>query len=320
MSDIFKERRVMRNLITHDGQFHADEVLATSLLLKIFPDAKIIRTRDAALIDDADPDDIVYDVGGVFDADANRFDHHQPGAPRRSDGAPLSAFGLIWDHFAEDYLRRIGIAEDSLAGVAGAIEASLVRGIDLLDNGALDPSTLGFAAGLTLPSLIADLNPSFDAEAPDAEAEAFETAVRLAGSALAARARHEASRLRARREVLDQVRARGDGRILELARGAPYRGALTEAGADDILFVVHPRKNDWVLAAVSRNEEGYERRRDLPEAWAGLEGRALAEATGVPDAIFCHRARFLAVAGSRDGALRLAELALQPEPSETPSL
>jgi uncharacterized UPF0160 family protein len=310
----------MRRLITHDGQFHADEVLATSLLLTIFPDAKIVRTRDGDLIRGAAPEDVVYDVGGTFDANGNRFDHHQPGAPRRPDGAPLSAFGLIWAHFSEDYLRRIGIAENSLAGVSEAIDASLVRGIDLLDNGALDPSTLGPAAEITLPSLIADLNPAFDAEAPEAETEAFEAAVRLAGSALAARARQEESRLRARREVLDQVRAQGEGPVLELARGMPYRRALTEAGADEILFVIHPRKSDWVVAAVSRDERGYERRLDLPEAWAGLEGRALAEATGVDDAIFCHRGRFLAVAGSREGAMSLARMALQPDLSAAASL
>lgn len=62
----------------------------------------------------------------------------------------------------------------------------------------------------------------------------------------------------------------------------------------------------------------YARRRDLPAAWAGLEGEALAAVTGVPDAVFCHRARFMAVAGSRVGALRMAELALEPEPDPDP--
>jgi len=36
----------------------------------------------------------------------------------------------------------------------------------------------------------------------------------------------------------------------------------------------------------------------------------LAKVTGVPDATFCHNGRFLAVAKSKEGALKLAEIAL----------
>jgi uncharacterized UPF0160 family protein len=309
----------MRRLITHDGAFHADEVLATALLSSLFPGSQVIRTRDPGLIRAPSPDTIIYDVGGTYDPDLNLFDHHQKDAPTREDGSPYSAFGLVWARYGRDYLLEIGVDPELADGVHASVDRSLVLGIDLLDNGALDPSGLGPAAGLTLPSLIHDLHPAHDAP-EGAEQAWFEVAVRMATGVLASRAKGAEASLRARREVLDAIEAAGDGPVLELARGTPFNGAIREAGADHLLFVVHPRKTDWVVSCVSLEPGSYARRRDLPEAWAGFEGEALAEVTGVPDAVFCHRARFLAVAGSREGAMRLAELALsEPDPDPEPA-
>ena len=42
-----------------------------------------------------DSADIVIDVGGQYDPDAGRFDHHQRGgAGERENGIPYSSFGL----------------------------------------------------------------------------------------------------------------------------------------------------------------------------------------------------------------------------------
>lgn len=50
-------------LITHDGTSHYDEILATAVHQKIYPDSKLIRTRDHNTIETGD---IVYDAGRVF--------------------------------------------------------------------------------------------------------------------------------------------------------------------------------------------------------------------------------------------------------------
>lgn len=52
----------------------------------------------------------------------------------------------------------------------------------------------------------------------------------------------------------------------------------------------------------------------LPEAWAGLRDEALALVSGVEDAIFCHRARFIASALSLEGAQKMVALALESAP------
>ena len=61
---------------THDGKFHCDEVLACALLklLPDYSDATVKRTRDQVILDTCD---IVVDVGGVFNPNIHRYDHHQ---------------------------------------------------------------------------------------------------------------------------------------------------------------------------------------------------------------------------------------------------
>ena len=78
-------------LVTHSGGFHADELLSTVILTRLFAQAQIVRSRDEAWITPAE-DRIIYDVGRAYDTDARIFDHHQRGAPLRDDGQPFSSF------------------------------------------------------------------------------------------------------------------------------------------------------------------------------------------------------------------------------------
>jgi uncharacterized UPF0160 family protein len=64
------------------------------------------------------------------------------------------------------------------------------------------------------------------------------------------------------------------------------------------------------MQAVPRDLGTFENRRDLPATWAGLSGEQLAAVTGVPDAVFCHSARFYVSAASREGIAELARRAL----------
>ncbi|CAG2120178.1 unnamed protein product, partial [Medioppia subpectinata] len=61
---------------THDGIFHCDEILACFLLKQLsqYSNAQIIRTRDESVLKELD---VVVDVGGVYDANRHRYDHHQ---------------------------------------------------------------------------------------------------------------------------------------------------------------------------------------------------------------------------------------------------
>ncbi|MFY1710206.1 MYG1 family protein [Tritonibacter mobilis] len=298
------------HLVTHSGGFHADELLSTVILSRLYPDAELVRTRDKSWITPAEGR-IIYDVGGEFDAGAGIFDHHQRPNPLRPNGQPYSSFGLIWAEFGRDYLRAQAVPEKDLEQVHAAFDEDFVRPVDLLDNGAVDTAEAGpLFAGLTLPVLLESLKPVFDDRSEGADDTAFHAALTVARAIVEARIRHKAAKLRAADVVLTAIKDAGTGRVLELPMGMPFRGAVERAGADHLLFVVHPRNSDWALTTIRTGDDTFETRADLPAAWAGLTDAALEQASGVEGAKFCHNARFLAIADSRDAILKLAELAV----------
>ena len=295
-------------LVTHSGGFHADEVLSSVILTRLFPQARLIRSRAPEWITPG-ADRIVYDVGGAYDALKGIFDHHQRGAPLREDGQPYSSFGLIWKHYGRDYLVATGVPEAHVEALHTSFDLAFVLPIDLTDNGALSPS--GPLAGLTLPALLETLKPVFDDTDPDADDRKFQDAVAIARSFVEAKIAQSAAKLRAEALVLQAIERTGQGRVLELPTGMPFRPAIVKAGADHLLFVVHPREKDWCVTGIRRGDEGFELRADLPVAWAGLTNDDLEAVCGVKGATFCHNGRFVAAAKTREAALAMADLAVQ---------
>ena len=135
-------------IATHNGNFHADDVFSIAALKNIFPSIKLIRTRDLEVINKAD---LVIDVGGIYDADAGRFDHHQRGgAGQRENGIPYSSFGLIWQKYG------VEICEGN-EEVAKSIDSGLVSTIDAIDCGHVE----GVAQGISLSQTISMFNPTW---------------------------------------------------------------------------------------------------------------------------------------------------------------
>ncbi|MEP2707607.1 MAG: MYG1 family protein [Roseibium sp.] len=298
------------HLVTHSGGFHADELLSSVVLTQLFPQAELKRTRDRQWLAPA-ADKIIYDVGGNFDAEAQIFDHHQRPGPLREDGQPFSSFGLIWAHYGRDYLAAMDVPEQDIEDIHLAIDTKFVLPIDLQDNGVIDPSTAGQMSNLTLPALIGSLKPVFDDTSPTAYDDAFLEALPIARSFVEASVRERAAKARAQSIVQEAISEAGASPILELPMGMPYGAALDKAKADHILFVVNPRGDDWTLNGIKLSNDTFEQRADLPAEWAGLTDAALEEASGVKGAKFCHNARFIAVANSREAILTMAEKAVK---------
>lgn len=298
-------------LVTHSGGFHADELLSSVILTRLFPEAKIVRSRAPEWITPGS-DRIIYDVGGAYDAEKQIFDHHQRGAPLREDEAPYSSFGLIWKHYGRDYLAAMSIPEAHVDALHASFDKSFVMPIDLMDNGALSPSSAGPLAGLTLSSLLETLKPNFDDKDDGADDRAFHAALAIARAFVEAGIGKRAAKLRAETLVLEAIEKTGEGRILELPMGMPFRPAIIKAGADHLLFVVHPRDGkDWCVTGIRKADDGFELRADLPKSWAGLTNGDLEAASGVKGATFCHNGRFIAAATSREAALEMAEIAVR---------
>ncbi|MBP0482203.1 MYG1 family protein [Sagittula salina] len=297
------------HLVTHSGGFHADELLSSVILTHLFPQATLLRSRDPAWTNPA-PGRIVYDVGRLYDVDQKIFDHHQKQSPLRPDGHPYSSFGLIWHHFGRDYLRALAVPEADVDSIHEGFDRSFVLPVDLMDNGALEPSVAGPLAALTLPVLLETLKPTFDDRSDAADDAAFAQALTVARTFVEATVRGKAARHRAEAVVLKAIEAAGNSPILELPSGMPFRAAIDKAHADHLLFIIHPRDGDWALSTIRKGADTFESRADLPKAWAGLTDGPLESACGVEGAKFCHNARFIAVAHTREAILAMAEKAV----------
>lgn len=130
------------HLVTHSGGFHADELLSSVILSRLFPEAEMIRSRDKAWITPG-AGRIIYDVGGQFDAGERIFDHHQRPNPLRENGQPYSSFGLIWAQYGRDYLRAMDVPDHDIEAIHDSFDRGFVLPVDLLDNGAANASEAG---------------------------------------------------------------------------------------------------------------------------------------------------------------------------------
>ena len=298
------------HLVTHSGGFHADELLSSAVLTRLFPQAELLRSRDRQWVTPA-AHKIIFDVGGAYDGEAQIFDHHQRPGPLRSDGQPFSSFGLIWAHFGRAYLASMDVPRDEVEAIHSKFDTNFVLPIDLLDNGAMEPSVAGPLSILTLPALLGSLKPVFDDPSPTADDDAFFSALPIVGHFVEAQIRNLAAKSRAQGIVIEAIAKADRSPILELPTGMPYRSALDQAGADHMLFVIHPRGDDWTLNGIKLSNDTFDQRANLPAAWAGLRDIALEEVSGVQGAKFCHNARFIAVASTREAILEMAEIAVQ---------
>ncbi len=305
-------------LVTHSGKFHCDEIFAYAVLRLALAlgaadsDHRLIRTRKAALIEAAD---IVWDVGGVFDAAQHRFDHHQRGAPLRADGTPFSSAGLVWQVYGQRAVAALlnpQDATDFAEAIAAEIDDSMVRRIDELDNGVSVDGKLKNDS-LSLGKLIEDCNPAWDdpaGQGPQGGDAAFLGAADMVQGLLARRIDSLRARHQAAQSVLSAYTQGADPRILVLERGMPWKNVVF-AHELPVLFTISPASNgNWMLDTVPLEPGSFAQRLPLPVNWAGLQYDELAAETGVPDAVFVHLRRFVAAAKSQAGALALAHLAL----------
>ncbi|KAM0681184.1 hypothetical protein GINT2_000378 [Glugoides intestinalis] len=124
-------------LVTHDKTFHYDEVLATAILMKLYPDTELIRTRK---VEEINSGDIVYDVGGVFDPSNNRYDHHQASFTdtfSENYNIKLSAAGLIFKYYHKQLFAMYDFTENSIIfeEIKEKIYKEFFLPADAIDNG-----------------------------------------------------------------------------------------------------------------------------------------------------------------------------------------
>lgn len=298
-------------LVTHDGTFHADDVLCYALLTEVVSgEVRLIRTRDPAFTTPAE-NRMVFDVGGIHDAERWIFDHHQVDKTLRTDGSPYSAFGLLWQYLGIEYIASLDLDLniDILERMRGEIDEGFVREIDAYDNGTAGaPAPVGH-----LSSLIEDLVPRGTHVQPSDVDQAFVEASQTAGMLFKM---HVYRTARAWKDIVNFQKAADLSilpRVAVLPDGMSWKKAVYELGLDDLLYVVHPKEDGdtWYCAAVPPAPGSFAQRQPLPSAWAGKRDQDFADATGVEDAVFCHGALFLCAARTKAGAIELARQAVE---------
>ena len=293
----------MKKIITHSGNFHTDEVFACAVLsLLNNGNVEIVRSREKEVWATGD---YVVDVGGEYDVTRGRFDHHQEGgAGMRENGIPYSSFGLVWKEFGEK------ISGSSY--VARIIDERIVQPVDAGDNGFETFGVRGEVVPYILQDAISSFRPGWNESRT--EDEGFFEAVPFAEKILRREIIRAQTEEEGKRHAGEAYIKADDKRIIILEDHYPWYEAL--GTKPEPLFVVKPDRGNmgkWKIEAVRSDVHSFKNRKNLPSAWAGKTGAELAEISGVPDALFCHNKLFIAVAGSREGALKLAQLAVDAE-------
>jgi uncharacterized UPF0160 family protein len=290
-------------LITHSGSFHADDVFACATLSLLLENKKqdfeVIRTRDMDVIKTGD---YVFDVGCIYDADTNRFDHHQPGgAGKRDNGIEYSSFGLVWKKFGQELCGSKESWE--------RIERRLCQPIDAGDNGQkISEAVYENVFPYELHNTISIFLPTWKETDIDRDVVFLDLV-------------SQAKKILSREIVLASHFEEGKGKVIEAYNNAQDKRVVVldeHYSWKDILinfpeplYVVSEREDGtWSVHAVLAEPHSFKNRKDLPKSWAGLVNEEFAKVTGVEDVVFCHRSLFLAVARTKEGAIKLAELAI----------
>ncbi|HJN62946.1 MAG TPA: MYG1 family protein [Candidatus Paceibacterota bacterium] len=303
----------MNKIVTHNAGFHTDDVFAVATLMLLLNDeAEVIRTRDEEIIKTGD---YVVDVGLIYDEEKNRFDHHQKGgASKRENGIPYASFGLVWKKFGEELCGSGDVAID--------IEKNIAQGIDALDNGFnISKSLIPNVFIYNIWGVIGTYEPTWKELNNVNIDDKFLEAVDFAKRILKIEIKKTKDRLEAEEAIRERYNNSEDKRLIVLGHKDMYGRVITSNTLIDFpepLYVVLRKDisyrnyvQAWQVVAINKSRGDFTFRKPLPENWRGLPSEELIKETGVEDVTFCHNNGLMCMAGSKEGAIKLAKLALE---------
>lgn len=320
---------------THNGTFHCDEALAVSMLklLPKFAGHAILRTRDEAKLSTCD---IVVDVGGVYDAEKQRFDHHQKTFDATFEGkqTKLSSAGLVYKHFGKEIIQVLATAslakpldDKTVDMLHKKTYKNFIEHIDGIDNGVEVSSTggpLNYQVSTTLSNRVGYLNPGWNEDQSEASVNGqFQQAMYLTITEFTDSVRSlVTSWLPARTIVEDAITKRfqihASGEIVYFPQYCPWKGHLYDIEEellikDQIKFVLYNDSTGGMVRVQAINTESgaFALRRGLHQDWRGLRDDALSQAAGIEGCTFVHAAGFIGGNKTYEGALQMAAQSLE---------
>lgn len=287
------------NCITHSGTMHTDDIFSTAFLDLYLGDIKVARTTQIPT--DLEKSVIVYDVG------RGKFDHHQENSKKRENGITYCAFGLLWQEFGRELLKKKNI--ENIEEVFTLIDKELVEAIDADDNGVFPKIEAPYKVK-TLSEVFKLFNPGYKSN--QNETYQFEKAVSFAKEIIEEMIINATGKSIAKKQVLNKIKEK-QNHTLFLDEYMPYEQVLLqEEDASDIFFVVYPsNRGGYCVKTIPISSENHNKRLDFPEEWAGLENKELEEKSGIKGLIFCHLTRFLITCDTIETAQLAIEKTLQ---------
>lgn len=305
-----------KTVVTHNGLFHADEAFGIAFLsLLLGSEMRVVRTRNPQVIEGAY---VALDVGGVYDNENLRYDHHQRDFldVHESTSIKLAACGLIWRHFGTCLITKLHPELDieQVQNLWQSVDETICRPVDMQDNGQNTFKVEGAEAqALTISMMVSSFNQQ-DIYSP-AQDEAFLRVVEILKEYVLNFLRAGANKLQLLKEAEEAVKAQLGSKVLVLDKFLPYREAVLKANAEgqDFCLVTYPAKNQWNVQTIPFDDSEanyYSQRVSFPKRVWGLTGpEAAKEQLGGCPLVFCHKTGFLAAikADSADAARKAAE-------------
>lgn len=278
----------------HDGSFHADEVSACALLIlfDLIDRKLIVRTRDQEKLEHCE---YVCDIGGLYDKQKKRFDHHQLDYKGK-----FSSAGMVLD-----YLKYKEIISP---GLYDFFYHSVIQGVDAYDTGEIKTKEIG----CSFSQVIANFLP-IEYEAPEEKRNiAFQEALDFVLGHL----RRLKERFFYIQKCRDKVKTvmEKSGYYLVFDEPLAWLENFFDLGGEKhpALFVIMPSGPHWKLRCIPPSiNNRMQVRVPLPLQWAGLRNDELKKESHIEGAVFCHKGRFISIWETKEAALEALEFVLK---------
>ena len=274
----------------HDGNFHADDVVCVAMLgLKYgFDNLEVVRTRDTEVLATCD---YVLDVGNQDIVTDNKvcFDHHNDKVETYENGVKMAACGKLARYlFADEPEVLKGMQENFLYSIEAPDNAQNLSELNL------QPSKFTF---------VEVLNPSWTEESALRQ-ERFMEAAQISAKMIECEIKKIKDAIQLEEILEDAYNKYGVAKngVITLTQKFAWqdlKDAMVELNERHpeapVIFVAFPVSDEkYNIYAIPDSKKEFNKSL-FPDEWAGLEGEAMAEATGYASASFCHREKFMAV-------------------------
>lgn len=321
---------------THDGVFHCDEALGCYMLKLLYPRATIVRSRDLKVIETCD---IVLDVGGEYNPEKYRFDHHQRSfnhtmktlSSEINNDVKLSSAGLIYHHYGKKIIKEIIGTNDpkTLSYVYKRVYNNFIQEIDGIDNGVpAYPAEPLYNICTHVSARVQHLLKPWNVKDEDYdEREHFEKAMNLVGDEFVENIKTITYFIYSAREVVQRAienrfNVHSSGRIIELENHCPWKDHFFDLEKElnlppEITYVLFDSGDNYRVMGVPLTNKSFVGRKFLPPSWRGLRDEVLSEKAGVEGCIFTHHNGFIGGNKTREGALQMAVTSLESKETES---